>query len=317
MNTGLRFRRRDVLAPILFLGLAGGSGVAASAAPIRPFARPNRIQIENLAPGDTSWRMVRPGGDGDIVGYPSAVSVTKGDRLDFMVSVTPAQRYSITIYRMGWYGGAGGRRVATLVGLAGAPQPPARIDPQTRMIFCQWSPSASITIPAAWTDGVYIAKLTSQSGFEHCMRFVVRDDSRATSYLYQQPAFTYQAYNLFPGARANGKNLYWGFDHGKKYYQERSLQVSFDRPYSVDDHTWQYGPGLNWETSWERPFVNWAERMGLDVTYSTDLDTHLRPWRLTQYEGIISAGHNEYWTVEMMDAWIRARDRGVNLAFLG
>src|ERR1700694_196284 len=122
-QAGLRFRRRDVLAPIVFLGLAGCSGAGTSAVPTRPIGRLNSIQIENLTPGDSSWKMVRPGGGGDVAGYPSAPSVAKGDKLDFMVSVSPAQSYSITIYRMGWYGGAGGRRVADVGGFGwGAPR---------------------------------------------------------------------------------------------------------------------------------------------------------------------------------------------------
>jgi hypothetical protein len=60
-----------------------------------------------------------------------------------------------------------------------------------------------------------------------------------------------------------------------------------------------------------------AEQQGLDVTYTTDVDVHLRPELLRNHKAYVAPAHDEYWTVEMRDAVELARDRGVNLLFMG
>ena len=42
------------------------------------------------------------------------MSVAPGGRLDFHVSTAPAASYRVELYRLGWYGGAGGRLLACL-----------------------------------------------------------------------------------------------------------------------------------------------------------------------------------------------------------
>ena len=59
------------------------------------------------------------------------------------------------------------------------------------------------------------------------------------------------------------------------------------------------------------------ESEGYNVTYSTDVDTHAAPSELLRHKGFLSVGHDEYWSSEMRRNVSIARDRGVNLAFLG
>jgi hypothetical protein len=68
---------------------------------------------------------------------------------------------------------------------------------------------------------------------------------------------------------------------------------------------------------WDVDTVEWLEQSGYDVTYSTDIDTHLHPESLLKHKAFVSAGHDEYWTRQMYDAVETARDSGINLAFLG
>ena len=87
------------------------------------------------------------------------------------------------------------------------------------------------------------------------------------------------------------------------------MRVSFDRPYS------NYGDGGLMAS--EVYFVRWLERSGYDVSYSTDVDTHVRGARLRRHRALLSVGHDEYWTKEMYDAAEAARDAGVHLGFFG
>ncbi len=55
--------------------------------------------------------------------------------------------------------------------------------------------------------------------------------------------------------------------------------------------------------------------MGYDVTYTTDLDTHVKAQNILAYKGFLVSGHSEYWTRSMYDAVVKARDGRVSLAF--
>src|SRR2546430_16224075 len=59
------------------------------------------------------------------------------------------------------------------------------------------------------------------------------------------------------------------------------------------------------------------ERMGYDVAYATDVDVHANPALLLSHKGIVSTGHDEYWSKEMFDGWEAARDSGRSLGFFG
>jgi hypothetical protein len=60
-----------------------------------------------------------------------------------------------------------------------------------------------------------------------------------------------------------------------------------------------------------------SRSLGLDLAYTTSVDVHQDPSSLLGASGIVSLGHDEYWTVPTRRAVERARDSGSNLAFLG
>ncbi len=277
----------------------------------------NPIVFENQQPGTDQWQI----GIGNfkssddktqqVKGYASATSVNKGNSITFYVTVNPTQTYTIDIYRMGWYGGKGGRLLHHVDPINGVTQPTCPIDATTGLIACAWAASYTLNVPTTWTDGVYIALLTNDQQYRNYIIFVVRDDSRVADLIYQQPVTTYQAYNSYPDDKATGKSLYEFNSYGANTVTKtkRAARVSFDRPYSSTG--WgQFG-------TWELNFIRWLEKSGYDVTYITDLDTHANGDRLTQFKGFLSVGHDEYWSKEMRDAVEKARDAGVNLGFFG
>jgi hypothetical protein len=67
---------------------------------------------------------------------------------------------------------------------------------------------------------------------------------------------------------------------------------------------------------WEFPLTYWMEQQGYDVSYQSGVDTHKDGPGLLRAKGFISVGHDEYWSRDMYDSAIAARDAGVNLAFL-
>ena len=286
--------------------------------PATAAAQSNPIVIENQQPGTSQWFISKKGTDavGQIKGYASATSVNKGENITFFVSTNPAQAYTIDVYRIGWYGGLGGRLMQHIGPLNGTQQPTCPTDPTTGMIECNWAPAHTLATQTSWTSGIYLALLTNAEMYQNYIVFVVRDDSRVAPLLYQQPVTTYQAYNDYPFDNATGKSLYGYNSYGATTVTggTNAAKVSFDRPYLGD------GTGIDWGASvfsWEINFVRWMEKSGYDVTYATNVDTHTDGGRLLNYRGFLSVGHDEYWSKPMYDAVAAARDAGVNLAFLG
>jgi hypothetical protein len=70
----------------------------------------NPIQKENRQPGTTAWQLTNPADNRQIEGYASLTSVAVGGDISLFVN-TADTTYSLTVFRMGWYGGKGGRKV--------------------------------------------------------------------------------------------------------------------------------------------------------------------------------------------------------------
>jgi hypothetical protein len=137
--------------------------------------------------------------------------------------------------------------------------------------------------------------------------FIVRAaPTRASTILVQAAVTTWQAYNNW-----GGRSLYWnhtgvGDDH-----------ISFDRPYAQNGAPRYAGAFANLPQAWEFPLVRFLERYGYDVSYTTDVDTDRDPAELLRHKLVLTAGHDEYWTKTVRDAFEQARAKGVNLGFMG
>jgi hypothetical protein len=257
---------------------------------------PNPVVLENRRQGTSDWQ--GPAADrGGIEGYAEP-SVVPGGALHFHVSTSPAASYEIRVYRLGWYGGSGARLVATLQG-SGSPQP-RTAGPSG----AGWPITQTLTVPSDWVSGYYLVRfvLTSgpQAGRATSTIVVVRaPPPRRSRILVQVPVNTWQAYNPW-----GGKSLYdFNSDGGV-----RASAVSFERPYS---------PRAQNAFEWEIHLVRFLEREGYDVSYQTDVDTHVDPGSLLAHRLVMVAGHDEYWSRRIRDAFEAARDAGTNLAFLG
>src|SRR3982750_71682 len=76
--------------------------------PAQTFAA-NYIQTENAKPGSTEWKLANPGYASSVIeGYASLTSVNRGGRILLFVN-TQESTYKMDIFRMGYYGGAGGQ----------------------------------------------------------------------------------------------------------------------------------------------------------------------------------------------------------------
>jgi len=259
---------------------------------------------ENGRAGTSAWRIEGRQHAGDLEGFANLVSAVQGDSVDLYVS-TVATSFRVEAYRMGYYGGAGGRLIWSSAPVTGRRQSSTRFDDATNRIEADWQPSLRLHVDRSWLPGTYLLKLVGSSGQQQYVPLTVRDDASTAAYVVQDSVTTWQAYNLW-----GGYSLYYGKHGTKSDFAHRSRVVSFDRPYAQGDGSGEF---LNNEL----PLVSLVESLGLDVTYWTDLDLHQHPERLLAHRALLSLGHDEYWSSAMRTGAETARDHGVNLAFLG
>lgn len=93
----------------------------------------NPIVAENAKPGSHGWALVGPALNREIEGFCSETSVNKGSPIRIYVS-TPEPSFSFEVYRLGWYGGLGGRLMKQRVTLPGVLQPTPAPAPVTGLV---------------------------------------------------------------------------------------------------------------------------------------------------------------------------------------
>ena len=273
----------------------------------------NPVAGENQLPGTEEWLLGSPATQREIEGYASTTSVAAGGKIGIYVN-TASARYTIDVYRLGWYGGKGGRRVAEPVERDGKVQvvPPPDAD---GLVECAWTDPYELTIPASWVTGYYLVRLTTKDTKKQSyVPFVVRDDARAATYLVQSSVTTFQAYNNW-----GGKSLY-DFNSTN---MTRASRVSFHRPYGLGLNpqsaagigageiiTNFQGAAQTGPMGWEYPMVRFLEREGLDVSYVTNVDVHRDVALVAKHPVFLSVGHDEYWSYAMRDHVEFARDHG-------
>jgi hypothetical protein len=272
----------------------------------------NPITLENAFPGTTQWQIsAGKAATIQIQAYTSALSVAPGQQISFHVSTQhEGTSYDIEIYRLGWYQGHGGRLMTTVRNLTGQAQgyydatkdqlvnsPASFVDAKTGLIEARWQPSYTLTIPANWTTGVYLVKLTDAQGWQTYTYFNVLGNPHS-AYVAVTADNTSAAYNTW-----GGHSLY------DTETTKRGVKVSFDRPSSQNY-------GSDQVLAFELNAIRWLERQGYDLSYISSVDLHTNPASLLQHKAYISLGHDEYWTREMRDGVEHALEHGVGLAFL-
>lgn len=284
--------------------------------------KPKLVRDENAKPGALDWQLTRVKVDKDgfrspaIEGYCSRQSVKAGDSIDVFVSTNPIRGFRLELFRMGYYGGSGARKVAEYGPFAGVNQPTPT--PGEKNIHeCQWEKTTTITVPADWVSGVYVGRLTTTPQgeldpyWQSYITFIVTDD-RPADILFQCSDNTWQAYNRWP-------NNYSIYTHPKGN-QGPWAQVSFDRPYGREaQHAGVVNDPLTVGSGeflpFEFPLAYWLEENGYDVTYCANSDM-LTPARGLLCKSFISVGHDEYWDIRQFRSVETMRDAGVNLLFL-
>lgn len=286
----------------------------------RAASRSRVILEENAKPGTTDWQLTRVLINKGkyrttlIEGYASRQSVRAGETLEFFVSTDPARRFTIDLYRLGYYGGKGGRHLAQLGPFDGTVQPTPEMKPENRLRECQWEASASLAIPHDWPSGLYLGKLTtipeseSDPYWQSYIIFVVRDE-READVIFQTSDNTSQAYNRWP----ENESLYTD----PRGAHAPDVAVSFDRPYGLYPQIFEnpLSVGSGEFLLWEFPLAYWLEQEGYDVSYIANVDA-LESRSIERGKVFLSVAHDEYWDARQYDSVKSAIEKGVNVLWL-
>ncbi|WP_143094115.1 N,N-dimethylformamidase beta subunit family domain-containing protein [Streptacidiphilus jiangxiensis] len=276
-----------------------GTGAGASASPVATGVQSAATLAENAKPGASDWRITKLGAPDEIEGYTDRASARPGEPLALHVSTT-APGFTVSAYRVGWYGGAQARLVWRSDRIAGKRQPAPVIQSPTRTVRAGWQPSLSLDT-RDWPEGAYLLRLDAVNGSQRWVPLILRSQDARGRVLVMHGTATWQAYNTW-----GGTSLYQG-ENGS--YGSRALKVSFDRPYADE--------GAEKFLVYERALVVLAERLGLPLAYTSGIDVHTDPSVLSGATAVLSLGHDEYWTPQQRQSVTKARDAGTNIAFLG
>lgn len=276
---------------------AGGGGRVGAGS---DWSDPGWVRAENRRPGSADWAFpaTRTAGPTELAAYASRTSVLPGQPFTLFVTAT-AGSYTVHAHRLGWYGGAGARLVWASGRLRGRRQPRPSTDSHGT-VRCDWTPSLQVAT-TDWPPGSYLLRLTTDTGRATHVPLTVSSPAVAGRLVLVSAVATYQAYNQW-----GGHSLYRGPDGA---FATRASAVSFDRPYDED--------GARVVEQYEAALVSRAERLGLPLAYLTGLQLDDGPDTLRGAAGVVSLGHDEYWTTGMRASATRARDTATNVAFLG
>jgi hypothetical protein len=257
------------------------------------------VRAENARAGTTDWRIAqhRLADETDLAGYTDRVSVLPGDTFGLHLS-SALGPVTVRAFRLGHYRGTGAREVWASPAVAVARQEQPRPD-GSGTVRCRWPRSLSVPT-TGWPEGSYLLRLDA-GGRARYVPIVVRSRETAGRLVLVSAVTCHQAYNAW-----GGYSLYTGPVHGA---QPRASVVSFDRPYDRN--------GAPLVLAYEQGPVFVAESLDLDLAYVTSWELDREPGLLAGARGVVSPGHDEYWTVPMRRHVEAARDAGTNLAFLG
>ena len=265
-------------------------------------AIPNPIVAENQKVGNPESEWGINGPTSAIEGFATDISVDQGQTVSFKVN-TVASSYHIDIYRMGYYGGAGARKVATVTNTTATQQPAPLTDSTGLTDAGNWSVSASWQVPTDAVSGVYIGKLVRDDGTlgENLTCTSSSATTTATRTCCSRPPTVPGRPTTSGAARTSTR--------ARPSSPTQALKVSYNRPFGT--------PRLGQRASVdaEYPMIRWLEPNGYNVSYTTGVDTDRRGQELLEHKVFLSVGHDEYWSNEQRANVEAARDAGVNLAF--
>jgi len=213
-----------------------------------------------------------------VEGYFSTTSVGCAQSATLRIA-GDSKPVNISIFRTGYYNGSGARLISK-----------ARATKTWNFRPDKFTP-----------PGQYLFRLDSPGKISSFVPLVISNPSSLSEITFVSSVLTWQSYNQW-----GGKSLYKGEDAAR---ETRAGKVSFERPYD--------GDGSGQLRYMELPLLKIVEKLGIDISYTTDIDLDSNVKLLKNTNSILFGGHSEYWTINMRASVEEAIANGVNLIVLG
>ena len=137
----------------------------------------NPTVAENQLAGDVSWNQFTRSVGGQVEAYAERVSAKAGESVQIMARSSAAAGASWTLYRLGWYGGAGARQTGAGTAQLGS-QPACANEAATGLVRCSWAPTFSLAVPEDAVSGLYLVRIVRDDkvgAFWHGLRSLSLD----------------------------------------------------------------------------------------------------------------------------------------------
>ncbi len=172
------------------------------------------------------------------------------------------------------------------------------LDAEGAMHGCNWPVAFELAVPLSWPSDIYLVEFHLNSS-KTVVPLVVRPNLPAASILLKVTDTTAQAYNNW-----GGQSLY------NREPQPKSIQISFDRPYTLVGYKYDY-----WY--FDLRFLEWCYRRNIKIDCCSSIDVHSGAVDLNSYNLIVSIGHDEYWSKETRDNVEKFVEDGGHVCFFG
>ncbi|MFN2549929.1 MAG: N,N-dimethylformamidase beta subunit family domain-containing protein [Myxococcales bacterium] len=257
------------------------------------------IAAENNLPGSSGWQLANP--SGHVFAYTDRTSAFPDEQVGVHAAANNATSATWELWRFGYYGGKGGRQIASGGPVQLRAWSAPVLDAQLGSVNANYPVAFSFQVPHDAVTGVYFVKVKSSLGDTYAT-FVVKEPAAGAAILFPVATNTYQAYNDW-----GGTSLY--ANHRSDWSPWHAYAVSFERPYQNN--------GSGEVLSMDRGLIAFIEAQGYDVTYVSDRDVDADPGLTADRRMILYPAHTEYWTANMRDAARKAIASGANVAFMG
>lgn len=237
-----------------------------------------------------------------VEGWFESVSATCGQSVDLHLSANAAP-VDISVYRLGFYGGARARLIAQYRTKKAIPayDPPLISSAPRSTVTTKWPSNFQFQVTSETPPGQYVFRLEDGVGNPTFVPLMITNPENRYGLTFISSVMTWQAYNQW-----GGYSLYKGPNIKRT---SRATVVSFERPYD--------GDGSGQLRYMELPLIRVAENLGLDLNYATDYELDANSPLIKNATTLILGGHHEYWTNNMRDNLEAAVERGTNLINFG
>jgi hypothetical protein len=238
-----------------------------------------------------NWKIKKEETRRSTAGYSDSMSYSVGASIEFKISC-PATNFYIEAVRIGYYEGDQGKRISKTKEFPCLDQ--SRLDSK------QWKVNAQVN-STSFPHGMYLFIIRDSDKYSSYIPIVLREKTSKAKAIFSVPTMTMQAYNSWTGADTYG---------GADGFESRLRVVDFRKPFDE-------GNGAGKYLRYVHPLIVYIEKLKLDVSYVADTDIHFDRKLLSNKKAFISAGHDEYWTMQERANVIKARESGLNTIFFG